>query len=161
TLAALAFRGLVTLPHDSGPATTPTPVLTILERTQAQVAVVSRTAKLPFTPVLPTYAPTGASSVDVSLGYADDKKTVISLDIVWRVTSSANLREIHIRESANGYPYPGYTPDNSGAATGWQLVAKRSWQPLKNDHPEQPSATAFYQAVAAGQYRENALYVAV
>jgi hypothetical protein len=161
TLAALAFRGLVTLPHESGPATTPTPALTILEQTQTQVAVVSRTAKLPFTPVLPTYAPNGASSVDVSLGYADDKTTVTYLDIVWNVTPSGYLRKIHIRESANGYPYPGYTLDNSGDATGWQLIDKRSWQPLKNEHPEQLTSTTFYQAVAAGQYQENALYVAV
>lgn len=161
TLAALAFRGLVTLPRDSGPASTPTVTGTIRERTQAQVAAVARTAKLPFTPVLPTYAPNGATGVDVSVGYASDKKTVISLDIVWTVTSSALLRSIRMSESINGYEYPGYIRDTSESPTGWQLLAGHAWQPLKNEHPDQLTAADIYATVAAGQHRDNALYIAV
>jgi Putative zinc-finger len=164
TLAALAFRGLVMAPPDASHASTPTPTLTILEKTQAEVTAVTRTATLPFRPVLPTYAPTGATSVEVSLGYASDNKTVISLDIVWHVTSSAFLRKVQIRESANGYEYPGYLRDTSDNAMSWQLLDKLSWQPLKNQHPEQITTTSFYPAVAAGQHRDdndNALYIAV
>ncbi len=164
TLAALAFRGLVTLPQDSKSAATSTPTLTILEQTQAQVAAVSRTTKLPFTPILPTYAPPWATSVDVKPGYADDGKTVIALDIVWNMTPNANLRKIHIRESANSYEYPGYKADTSENASGWQLLDNRSWQPLTNETPEQLSATDIYATVAAGQHRVdngNALYIAV
>jgi anti-sigma factor RsiW len=161
SLAALAFRGLVMAPRDVHPASTPTATGTILERTQAQVAEVARTTQLPFTPVVPGYAPNGASKVDISLGYANDDKTVIYLDIVWTVTSSAFLRKIRIREFKSGYEYQGYSPDTSENAKGWRLLNDYGWQPLKNDSIGQISGTSIDTSVAVGERRGNTLSIAV
>jgi hypothetical protein len=161
SLAALAFRGLVMAPR-TGPAATPTTVGTILERTQAQVEAVGRTVHLPFTPVQPTYAPNGASGVDVSLGYANDGKTVIYLDITWTVTSSANLQAIRIREIRGGYDYQGYTSDTSDGALNWKLIPERAWEPLKSDGQGRITGTVVdSKSVAAGEHRGNELSIAV
>ena len=109
SLAALAFRGLVMAPRDVNPASTPTVTGTIPERTQAQVDEVARTTQLPFKPVVPAYAPTGANSVQVSVG--PDSANVIYLDIFWTVTSNRDVSQVHIREVKSGYDYYGYTSD--------------------------------------------------
>ena len=154
SLAALAFRGLVMAPRDTNPATTPTVRGTILERTQAQVAEVTRTTPLPFQVVFPAFAPTGASDVHVSVG--PDSANVIYLDIVWTVTSSANLQQVRIREAKSGYDFYGYTPDTSADAVSWELVSGRAWQPLKNDGQWQASATtANNTSVAAGEHQDT------
>jgi negative regulator of sigma E activity len=161
SLAALAFRGLVTSPR-TGPAATPTTIGTILERTQAQIAAVDRTVHLPFKPVLPTYAPSGTSGVDVSLGYANDNKTVIYLDITWMAPSSANLQAIRIREIRAGYDYPGYTSDTSDSAVSWKLVPERLWEPLKSDgHGRITGTVVDSKSVAAGEQRGHDLSIAV
>jgi hypothetical protein len=159
SLAALAFRGLVMAPRDVHPASTPTATGTILERTRARVDEVARTTQLPFTPVKPMYAPNGVSGVQVSVG--PDSANVIYLDIVWTVTSSANLQQIYIREAKSGYDFYGYTPDTSDDAVSWKLVSGRAWQPLKNDEQWQISATtANNTSVAAGE-RQDTLSIAV
>jgi hypothetical protein len=161
SLAALAFRGLVMAPH-TGPAATPTTVGTILERTRAQVETVDRAVHLPFKPVYPTYAPDGAGGVDVSLGYANDNKTVIYLDVTWTVTSSANLQAMRIREIRGGYDYPGYTSDTSDSAVGWKLVPERAWTPLKSDgHGRITGTVVGSKSVAAGEQQGNDLSIAV
>jgi anti-sigma factor RsiW len=159
TLAALAFRGLATLPRADTSQATATPVGTIQQRTQAQIAAISKSARLPFTPVLPAYAPDGVSGVDVSLGYADDNKTVIYLKIVWTVTFSSYLDKIIIRESSNAYEFPGYVVDSNG--TGWQLKPELPWQPLRNASIGNITTGDIAQSVAAGQHRIGSLYIAV
>jgi hypothetical protein len=159
TLAALAFRGLIMLPRENAhPTATATPVGSILEQTQQKIDAIALTTPLPFTPVLPTFVPNGVSSVDASLGYASDNTTVIYLEIAWNVTSSAYLRAIHIRESKGGYQYFGYTPDYE--KSGWQLVDKRPWQPLKNAGIGQITLGSVDASVAAGEDR-GALSLAV
>ena len=161
SLAALAFRGLVMAPR-TGPASTPTTVGTILERTQAQIAAVDRAVHLPFRPVYPTYVPSAVSGVDVSLGYASDNKTVIYLDITWTVTSIANLQAIRIREIRAGYDYPGYTSDTSDGAVGWKLIPEQVWEPLKSDgHGRVTGTVVDSKSVAAGEQRGNELSIAV
>jgi hypothetical protein len=161
SLAALAFRGLVMAPH-TGPAATPTAVGTILERTQAQVDAVDRTVHLPFKPVYPTSAPNGTKGVDVSLGYANDNKTVIYLDITWTVTSNPNLQAMRIREIRGGYDYPGYTSDTSNSAVSWKLIPGRAWTPLKSDgHGRITGTVVDSKSVAAGEQRGNDLSIAV
>ncbi len=161
SLAALAFRGLVMAPH-TGPAATPTTVGTIPERTHAQVMAVDRTVHLPFEPVFPTYAPSGTSGVDVSLGYASDNKTVIYLDITWTVTSSPNLQAMRIREIRAGYDYPGYTSDTSDGAVGWKLIPEQVWEPLKSDgHGRITGTVVDSKSVAAGEQQGNELSIAV
>jgi anti-sigma factor RsiW len=161
SLAALAFRGLVMAPR-TGPAATPTTVGTILDRTRAQVAAVARAVQLPFTPVYPTFVPSGASGVDVSLGYASDNKTLIYLDITWTVTPSANLQAIRIREIRAGYDFPGYTSDTSDGVVSWKLIPERAWTPLKSDGHVQITGTVVdSKSVAAGEQRGNELSIAV
>ena len=161
SLAALAFRGLVMAPR-TGPASTPTTVGTILERTQAQIAAVDRAVHLPFRPVYPTYVPSAVSGVDVSLGYASDNKTVIYLDITWTVTSIANLQAIRIREIRAGYDYPGYTSDTSDGAVGWKLIPEQVWEPLKSDgHGRVTGTVVDSKSVAAGEQQGNELSIAV
>ena len=161
SLAALAFRGLVMAPR-TGPAATPTTVGTILDRTHAQVAAVDRAVHLPFRPVYPTNTPNGASGVDVSLGYANDNKTVIYLDITWTVTFSANLQAMRIREIRGGYDYPGYTSDTSDSAVSWKLIPERAWTPLKSDgHGRITGTVVDSKSVAAGEQRGNDLSIAV
>jgi hypothetical protein len=160
-LAALAFRGLVMAPR-TGPASTPTTVGTLLERTRAQVEAVDRAVHLPFRPVYPTNTPSGAIVVDVSLGYANDNKTVIYLDITWTVTSNANLQAMRIREIRGGYDYPGYTPDTSDGAVGWKLVSGRPWETLKSDgHGRITGTVVDSKSVAAGEQQGNELSIAV
>ena len=109
---------------------------------------------MPFRPVYPTNTPNGASGVDVSLGYANDNKTVIYLDITWTVTSSANLQAMRIREIRGGYDYPGYTSDTSDSAVGWKLIAERAWTPLKSDgHGRITGTVVDSKSVAAGEQR--------
>ena len=161
SLAALAFRGLVMAPR-TGPAATPTTVGTILERTRAQIEAVDRAVHLPFRPVYPTNTPNGASGVDVSLGYANDNKTVIYLDITWTVTFSANLQAMRIREIRGGYDYPGYTSDTSDSAVSWKLIPERAWTPLKSDgHGRITGTVVDSKSVAAGEQRGNDLSIAV
>jgi negative regulator of sigma E activity len=161
SLAALAFRGLVMAPR-TGPASTPTTVGTILERTQAQVAAIARAVQLPFTPVYPTFVPNGASGVDVSLGYASDNKTLTYLDITWTVPSIANLQAIRIREIRAGYDYPGYTSDGSDGVVSWKLIPERAWTPLKSDGHGRITGTAVdSKSLAAGEQRGNELSIAV
>jgi hypothetical protein len=152
TLATLAFRGLVLAPRDTRTASTPTPTGTIVERTQSQVAAVERTYPLPFSPVLPAYAPDGVSGVNVSLGYADDKTTIIYLDIGWTVTSNQYLREVLIRETRSGYDYYGYTTDASDNAMGWRLN-DHVWEPLRNE--SQITEANPGNSVAAGEHRDT------
>jgi hypothetical protein len=159
TLAALAFRGLATLPRGDSSQATATPVGTIQQRTQAQIAAITKSARLPFTPVLPAYAPDGVSGVEVSLGYADDNRTVKYLDIVWTVTFSPYLNRIIIRESSNAYEFPGYVVDSNG--TGWQLKPELPWQPLRNASIGNITTGDIAQSVAAGQHRSGLLYIAV
>lgn len=161
SLAALAFRGLVMAPR-TGPAATPTAVGTIVERTRAQIEAVDRAVHLPFRPVYPTNTPNGASGVDVSLGYANDNKTVIYLDITWTVTFSANLQAMRIREIRGGYDYPGYTSDTSDSAVSWKLIPERAWTPLKSDgHGRITGTVVDSKSVAAGEQRGNDLSIAV
>jgi negative regulator of sigma E activity len=161
SLAALAFRGLVMAPR-TDPASTPTAVGTIQERTKAQIAAVDRAVHLPFRPVYPTDAPNGASGVDVSLGYANDNKTVIYLDITWTMTPSANLQAIRIREIRAGYDYPGYTADSSDGAVSWKLIPGRAWETLKSDgHGRITGTVVDSKSVAAGEQRGNDLSIAV
>jgi anti-sigma factor RsiW len=161
SLAALAFRGLVMAPR-TVPASTPTTVGTILERTKAQIEAVDRAVHLPFRPVYPTSAPNEASGVDVSLGYASDNKTVIYLDITWTMTSSAYLQAMRIREIRGGYDYPGYTSDTSDGAVSWKLIPERAWTPLKSDgHGRIAGTVVDSKSVAAGEQRGNDLSIAV
>jgi hypothetical protein len=117
---------------------------------------------LPFRPVYPTNTPNGASGVDVSLGYANDNKTVIYLDITWTVTFSANLQAMRIREIRGGYDYPGYTSDTSDSAVSWKLIPERAWTPLKSDgHGRITGTVVDSKSVAAGEQRGNDLSIAV
>jgi len=159
TLAALAFRGLATLPRGDTSKATATPVGTIQQRTEAQIAAITKSARLPFTPILPAYAPDGVSGVEVSLGYADDNKTVKYLNIVWTVTFSPYLNRIIIRESSNAYEFPGYVVDSNG--TGWQLKPELPWQPLRNASIGNITTGEIARSAAAGQHRIGSLYIAV
>jgi hypothetical protein len=159
SLAALAFRGLVMAPHNTNPASTPTISGTILEQTQAQVDEVTKATQLPFTPVMPTYAPDGSSSVQVSVG--PNSANVIYLDILWTVTSNRDVSEVRIREVKSGYDYYGYTPDSSDGAATWKLTAGRVWEELKNDSVGQVASLTLGSSVAAGERRGNELSLAV
>lgn len=161
TLAALAFRGLITLPKDTNRAATPTVSASILDQTQAQIAAISRTAKLPVAPILPSYVPNGVSSVKVS-PYCDDAKTISCLKIEWTATFNPYLRTVIIRETPNSYGgFPGYIQDTSSGRAGWQLRSGRGWQPYRNASVGQLTTGDQPRSLAAGQYRAGDVYITV
>lgn len=108
------------------PMTTPQSVASVLAETQRQAN--AKRSALPFTPVVPTYLPPGATVRSVTVGTEPSDPALRYLDMNW--TLAYPLTTLHIRESAlpldkrGDFVQGGY----SDPALTWSL-GKDSWVP--------------------------------
>ena len=135
-LTATLFNRFPSLPRQ-GAATHPTPsAASPLQQTQAAVNAVA--SQLAFTPLVPTYLPSGAESPTVRVGPAEQVQANSRyLDITWTFRSGP-AQSLHLRELPTGLGFYGYatasgvraSSANAAAPLAWSLPNLPSWTGL-------------------------------
>ncbi|HZC05880.1 MAG TPA: zf-HC2 domain-containing protein [Ktedonobacterales bacterium] len=144
-LAATLFNRFPSFPRQ-GAITHPTPnVESPLRQTRSAVAALA--GQLAFTPISPTYLPSGASAPRATTGPAEQTQANSRyLDVMWTF-SGGPVTTLRLREMPHGLGFDGYTAGSSNAAAPltWSLPNATGWQPL--------TSTTCARCLAVGETR--------
>ncbi|HEY7975405.1 MAG TPA: zf-HC2 domain-containing protein [Ktedonobacterales bacterium] len=131
-LAATLFNRFPSFPQQGAVShATPNPASS-LQQTHSAISALA--SQLAFTPLSPTYLPTGASAPRAIIGPAEQVQANSRyLDVTWTF-GAGPVQSLHLRELPSGLGFDGYTPASGGPAAtlAWSLPQMAGWQPLNS-----------------------------